>query len=86
MADTKRKRSAEVLSETEVRSLLAHDQRSLTVISCPPDGVLVLLFPFGHAQGVFGVSQVAAVHRVGPGLMEDPDQFHARLFQHTAGG
>jgi RNA polymerase sigma factor (sigma-70 family) len=46
----------------------------LTVISCLPDGVLVLLFPFGHAQGVFGVSQVAAVHWVGPGLMEDPDR------------
>jgi len=58
----------------------------LSVISCPPDGVLVLLFPFGCAQGVFGVSQVAAGDRVGPGLMEDPDQFQAPLFQHAAGG
>ena len=39
----------------------------LTRISFPPDGMLVLLFPFGRAQSVFGVSQVAAVDGVGPG-------------------
>jgi hypothetical protein len=42
---------------------------------------LVELVPFGFAQGVFGVSHLAALNRVRPRLVEDPDEFQSCLFE-----
>jgi hypothetical protein len=44
------------------------------------------LSPFVFAQGVFDVSELTAVDLEGPGLVKDPDEVQARLFQHPAGG
>jgi hypothetical protein len=71
-------------SVSKLARKLDHSMCSAPVLALP-GGEAVFLFPFVLAQGVFDVSELAAVDLVGPGLVEDPDEVQACFFQHAAG-